>query len=155
MEAEYKDCTLPAKCFIIIVVAAVYFSGHVQVLRGFIKTPKRIKNSDPSDHRSVLDFASVHFKWALVQRGRRCFFFSASQSFNLLLWMLRCSQTMISGSVPEPRQWFQDRIRSVLNAELPEGLKVTDIQYWFLFRCVPCSQRRLQILWIVSLDYVL
>ena len=41
-----------------------------------------------------------------------------------------CSQTVISGSVPEPMQWFNDRITSVFKADLPEGPKITDIQDW-------------------------
>ena len=37
---------------------------------------------------------------------------------------------MISGSVPEPLQWFPVQIMFVFNAVPPEGLNIMSIQFW-------------------------
>ena len=42
--------------------------------------------SDPSDHRTVFHFVSVHFKWALVQRRRQCFWIMFTYGVYLYLW---------------------------------------------------------------------
>ena len=97
-----------------------------------------IKQDDSSSLFPVFHFASDHFIWALVQRRLQCFYImltygllSAWQSFNLHGTVSCVHRQWFLEVFLSPCSDFQDRIVSVFNAELPEGLKVAGILYWF------------------------
>ena len=72
---------------------------------------KKHSNIDSSDHRTVFHFASGHFRWALAESsisGSRSHMASSLTDTALTcIYGLHgelCSQTVISGNVPEPMQ---------------------------------------------------
>ncbi len=48
-------------------------------------SPTRMSNLDVSDHRTLFHFKTVHFKWALAHRTRRCFWTMFTYGF-LFAW---------------------------------------------------------------------
>jgi len=67
----------------------------------------------------------------LVQRRRQSFWVVVTSGFFSADGALTCicgcyGDTMIPGGVPEPRQGFPGQNQVCFNAELPEGLKVTE-----------------------------
>ena len=85
---------------------------------------KRTSNFDSSDH-----FASVHFKWALHQRGHWLYKFTWWQSFYLYLYVSVVCVSVLGKWSPErflsPCSNFNYRIIPVLNAVKPESPVVT------------------------------
>lgn len=105
--------------------------------------PKRNSNFNLSSHRAVFHFASVHFRWALVQRRQPGFWIMLTYSFffNLHLWMAQ--QNVFTDSyfwnVSEPCSDFHARFMSVFHAE-PKDLRDPIL----IFGVVLCAESLLQ-----------
>jgi len=102
---------------------------------------KRISDLDSSDCRTVFHFASVHFKWALVQTKDSNIQHRVHIWF--LLLMLELWPTFLHVTVNcVHRHWFlevflspcsdfHNKFMPVFNSLLPKGPKTTWIHYWF------------------------
>ncbi len=88
-----------------------------------------MSNLDSSDHRTLFHFETVHFKWVLAHRTRRRFwtmftygFLFAWESFS---WHLQMAwrivfMTVVSGSIPGPFSYVNDRIMPMSDAVLSD-----------------------------------
>lgn len=85
-------------------------------------------------------FSWIYFKWALAKK----------------LWMSQWTVftelflEVFLGLYSD----LYDRIMTIYNAELPEGLKITGIKYWFSDVTL-CPQKCLQIFWISFDEFLL
>lgn len=105
--------------------------------------PKIPTNFDSSDHRTVSCFASVHFKANERRSGNGSIAGSCShtaslqwQSFNLHLWMARCSQEVIFHAVI---YITESLLFITLCCQAASRL---------IFDIIPMAQQFLQILWV-------